>query len=56
MVTIMAEKQDQPANATTPDEGQNAHPLEPAEGAREPGEGSNEPRPPRTDEPAEGER
>ena len=34
----------------------NAHPVEPAEGAREPGEDANEPRPPHPDEPAEGER
>ena len=33
-----------------------AHPVEPAEGAREPGEDADDPRPPHPDEPAEGER
>jgi hypothetical protein len=62
-VTIMGEKQEQPGNEITPDEGHNAHPVEPAEGAREPGEGAtgpgedaNELRPPHPDQPAEGER
>jgi hypothetical protein len=31
-----------------------AHPVEPAEGAREPGEHADEPRPPHASEPAEG--
>jgi hypothetical protein len=52
----VAEKQEQPGVEITPEEGHNAHPVEPAEGAREPGEGANEPRPPHPDEPAEGER
>ena len=38
------------------DEGHNAHPVEPAEGAREPGEDADEPRSPHPDVPAEGER
>ncbi|MCD6028995.1 MAG: hypothetical protein K0S78_1169 [Thermomicrobiales bacterium] len=33
-----------------------AHPTEPAEGARNPGEDADDPRPPHPDEPAEGER
>jgi hypothetical protein len=33
-----------------------AHPTEPAEGAREPGEDADAPRPPHPDEPAEGPR
>ena len=33
-----------------------AHPVEPAEGAREPGEGADELRPPHPEQPAEGER
>lgn len=37
-------------------EAQSAHPVEPAEGAREPGEDVSEPRPPHPVEPAEGAR
>ncbi len=37
-------------------EAQSAHPVEPAEGAREPGQDANEPRPPHPVEPAEGSR
>jgi hypothetical protein len=36
--------------------GHSAHPIEPAEGAREPGEDAGSPRPPHPDEPAEGAR
>ena len=52
----MAEKPEDPRDEVTTEDGHNAHPVEPAEGAREPGEGANEPRPPHPDEPAEGER
>ena len=55
-VISVADKQEQPGNEIRSDEGHNDHPVEPAEGAREPGEGANEPRPPHPDEPAEGER
>ncbi|MBW3634553.1 MAG: hypothetical protein KY456_16160 [Chloroflexi bacterium] len=55
MISV-ADKQEQPGNEVPLEEGHNAHPVEPAEGAREPGEGANEPRPPHPDEPAEGER
>lgn len=41
---------------TTPEELLGAHPVEPAEGAREPGEDADAPRPPHPSEPAEGER
>ena len=33
-----------------------AHPVEPAEGSRKPGEDADDPRPPHSAEPAEGER
>ena len=33
-----------------------AHPVEPAEGAREPGEDADDPRPPHPDDTAEGDR
>jgi hypothetical protein len=53
----------EPNGERTAEEGHNAHPVEPAEGAREPAEGArepgedgDEPRPPHPDEPAEGER
>jgi hypothetical protein len=52
----MIEKQNETAEERTTDEGHNAHPVEPAEGAPEPGERADEPRPPHPDEPAEGER
>jgi hypothetical protein len=51
----VADKQEQSGVEFTSEEGHNAHPVEPAEGAPEPGEGANEPRPPHPDEPAEGE-
>ena len=54
--TIMVEKQKEPDREFTTEEGHNNHPVEPAEGAREPGEDADEPRPPHPDEPAEGER
>jgi len=54
-VTIMVEKQE-PAAGPATEEGHNDHPLEPAEGARQPGEEADHPRPPHPDEPAEGER
>jgi hypothetical protein len=53
---VMVEKQKQPESELTTDEGHNAHPVEPAEGAREPGVDADEPRPPHPDEPVEGER
>ena len=40
----------------TPEEIQSAHPTEPAEGAREPGEDAGDLRPPHPSDPAEGER
>ncbi len=43
---------DQNSNIEVP----RVHPTEPAEGAREPGEGANQPQTPHPDEPAEGER
>jgi hypothetical protein len=55
-VTVMAEKQQEPAAGSATEDGHNNHPVEPAEGAREPCENADEPRPPHPDEPAEGER
>ena len=55
-VTVMIEKNEEPDGQLTTEEGHNAHPVEPAEGAREPGEDADAPRPPHPDEPAEGER
>ena len=52
----MVEKQEESHRELAIDERRNAHPVEPAEGAREPGEDADEPRPPHPDEPAEGER
>jgi hypothetical protein len=54
-VTIMIEKKESAAGSAA-EEGHNDHPVEPAEGAREPGEDADEPRPPHPDEPVEGER
>jgi hypothetical protein len=54
-VTNMIE-QKEPATELTTEEGHNDHPVEPAEGAREPGEDADQPRSPHPDEPAEGER
>jgi hypothetical protein len=55
-VTVMVEKNEEPDGQFTTEAGHNAHPVEPAEGAREPGEDADVPRPPHPDEPAEGER
>jgi hypothetical protein len=55
-VTLMIERQQEPDGELSTEEGHNAHPVEPAEGAREPGEDADAPRPPHPDEPAEGER
>ena len=52
----MIEKQQEPDRELATEEGHNAHPIEPAEGAREPGEDADAPRSPHPDEPAEGER
>ena len=52
----MVEKQKEPDAEPATEEGHNAHPVEPAEGAPEPGKSAGEPRPPHPDEPAEGER
>ncbi len=49
-------ERDQAGDAITAEEMQSAHPTEPAEGAREPGEDADELRPPHPSEPAEGER
>jgi hypothetical protein len=51
----MVEKKESSTELTT-EEGHNAHPVEPAEGAREPGEDADQSRSPHPDEPAEGER
>jgi hypothetical protein len=55
-VTVMVDKQNESAGGVVADAGHNAHPIEPAEGAREPGEDADGQRPPHPDEPAEGER
>jgi hypothetical protein len=52
----MAEQRDLPEQPVATEEARGDHPVEPAEGAREPGEDSNTGRTPRPDEPAEGER
>jgi hypothetical protein len=52
----MVEKEKEPAAELTTEEGHNAHPVEPAEGAREPGDDADQPRPRHPDEPAEGQR
>ena len=44
------------SGTVTPEEAQSAHPVEPAEGAREPGEQADVERPPHPSQPAEGER
>ena len=46
----------EPTTEVSPEDLLGAHPTEPAEGAREPGEDAGEPRPPHPDDPAEGER
>ena len=55
-VTLMVDKQQEPDRERTTEDGHNAHPVEPAEGAREPGEDADATRTPHPDEPAEGER
>ena len=50
------ERDTESAAGVSPEELLAAHPTEPAEGAREPGEDADAPRPPHPDEPAEGER
>lgn len=50
------ERETEPMSEVSPEELLGAHPTEPAEGAREPGEDAGEPRPPHPDDPAEGER
>jgi hypothetical protein len=52
----MVEKEKEPAAGFAAEDGHNAHPVEPAEGAREPGEDADAPRPPHPDEPVEGKR
>ena len=49
-------REPEPTADASPEELLGAHPTEPAEGARAPGEDADEPRPPHPDEPAEGER
>jgi hypothetical protein len=49
-------EREEPEDQNTTEEVQRAHPVEPAEGAREPGKDADAPRPPHPDEPAEGER
>ena len=44
------------SDKVTPEELQSAHPVEPAEGAREPGKDAQAPRVPHPSEPAEGDR
>lgn len=46
----------QPKETIPPEEIQSAHPVEPAEGARQPGSGAGADRPPHPTQPAEGER
>jgi hypothetical protein len=48
--------QHDPADDCATEEGHNAHPVEPAEGARDPGEDADGIRPAHPDEPAEGPR
>jgi len=55
-VMVMVEEEKEPDGKPTIQEGHIAHPVDPAEGAREPGEDADEPRSPHPDEPAEGER
>ncbi len=50
------EPETESAAGVSPEELLAAHPTEPAEGARNPGENADDPRPPHPDEPAEGER
>lgn len=50
------ERETESAAAVAPEELLGARPVEPAEGAGEPGEDAGGPRPPHPDEPAEGER
>jgi hypothetical protein len=45
-----------PNDEISAEEMQSAHPTEPAEGARNPGENADAPRPPHPEEPAEGPR
>ena len=52
----MAEKREAPAEPVATDDAHGDHPVEPAEGARPPGEDAGDERPSRPDEPAEGER
>ena len=51
----MAEKPQEPRDEQAPPP-QSANPVEPAVGAREPGQDANAPRPPHPTAPAEGER
>jgi hypothetical protein len=52
----MADKLEEPTADDDAIAGHSAHPVEPAEGARVPGEDADAPRPPHPDEPAEGKR
>ena len=52
----MAEKREPAEVPVITDDAHPDHPVEPAEGAREPGEGAEDDRPPHPDEPAEGRR
>lgn len=54
--TTEREPDPEPTAAVSAEELLAAHPTEPAEGAREPGEDADDPRPPHPDEPAEGAR
>jgi hypothetical protein len=49
-------EREKPETGVTDEDLLSAHPVEPAEGAREPGEDADDPRPPHPAEPAEGER
>jgi hypothetical protein len=51
----MTDQQD-PGSGYAAEQGHNVHLIEPAEGAREPGEDADDDRPPRPHEPAEGAR
>ena len=52
----MAEQRERPDEPVATEDAHGDHPIEPAEGAREPGENADTGRTPRPDEPAEGER
>ena len=56
VLAVMADEREEPVDQDTTDEGHSAHPVEPAEGPRQPGAGAGATRVPHPDAPAEGER